>query len=152
MDFMERRAQWLSSLAVLLLLLLSACDGNNNKWGKPVEKWYDNGQLMERRYYENGKKVGVHLGWWPNGNKRFEYHYSMDMYDGPVKEWYEDGQLYRSFNYKDGQEFGAQQMWKPDGRISANYEVRDGRKYGLTGVKNCISVWNDETGEISSDD
>lgn len=142
MAFMERQALWPSSIA-LLLLLLPACD-ENAKWGRPVEKWYSNGQIMERRYYVEGKKVGVHMGWWPNGNKRFEYHYSEDMYHGKVREWYENGQLYKRFHYKDGHEEGFQQMWKPDGRIAANYEVRNGRKYGLTGVKNCTSVWEDE--------
>lgn len=143
---MEWLAQWLSRALVLLLVFM----GCNSGKVEVVEKWYSNGQLMERRNYLDGKRNGLHEGWWPDGSQRFEYHYKNDAYEGEVKEWYENGELYRSMNYVDGQEQGLQQLWKSDGRILANYEMINGRKYGLAGVKNCKSVWN-ENDSITSD-
>src|SRR5689334_13020982 len=35
--------------------------------------WYENKQLQDIRIFENGKKIGVHKGWWPDGKQRFEY-------------------------------------------------------------------------------
>ena len=70
-------------------------------------------------------------------NKKFDDGY---YYEGDVKVWYPDGSLFQHFKYKKGHEDGAQKVWKSDGRIKANYVVRDGRRYGLTGVKNCINV------------
>lgn len=138
MDFLEHQAQWLSK-AFILALILVGC----NTDVEIVEKWYNDGQLMERRCYKDGRRNGLHEGWWPDGSKKFEYHYHNDAYNGEVVEWYEDGQMYRRMNYKDGHEDGRQQMWKPDGRIMANYEMKNGRKYGLAGVKNCTTVWDE---------
>jgi antitoxin component YwqK of YwqJK toxin-antitoxin module len=109
-----------------------------------ARQWYSNGQLREERYYEQGEKTGEHRGWWENGKQRFLYHFQHDAFEGTQQEWNEAGLLYRSTNYKAGKENGLQQMWRNDGSVVANYVVRNGRNYGLTGVKNCKSVWEDE--------
>jgi antitoxin component YwqK of YwqJK toxin-antitoxin module len=104
------------------------------------KKWYAPGQLMEERYYEAGKKTGQHKGWWLNGQQRFLYHFAADEYEDLQEEWGPTGQRYRSMHYKAGHEEGLQQMWKADGKIVFNYEVKNGRAYGLTGTKNCTNV------------
>jgi antitoxin component YwqK of YwqJK toxin-antitoxin module len=101
--------------------------------------YYRDGSINEERSYFYGRKEGLHQGWWENGNKRFEYQFENDKYNGEQKEWNEAGLLYNDFNYKDGYEEGLQRSWYPDGKIQANYIVRNGRKYGLTGVMNCVS-------------
>ena len=68
-----------------------------------------------------------------------------DQYEGNVKEWFENGLLCKDFNYVNGQEEGMQRMYWDNGKIRANYQVLKGRKYGLTGVKNCVSVWGNST-------
>lgn len=108
-----------------------------------AELWYENKQTAEIRYYTNGKKTGVHKGWYASGKEKFVYHMQEDHFEGNVKEWFEDGQLFRDFNYVNGQEEGMQHMYWPNGKIRANYQSLNGRKYGLTGVKNCVSVWTD---------
>lgn len=104
----------------------------------------ENGKIMEKRFYENGHKEGTHTGWWENGNLRFEFHFMNGLYEGNQKEWDESGMLYTDFNYVKGYEEGLQRAWYPDGTIQANYIVKNNRKYGLTGVKNCQSA-KDET-------
>ena len=105
--------------------------------------WYPGGQNKWMRYYEKGKKEGVHIRRYANGSLKSRACYKADYYEGEVKEWYPNGQLFRKFNYVDGQESGPQKMWKSDGRIKANYVVRNGRRYGLTGVKNCVNVFEE---------
>jgi antitoxin component YwqK of YwqJK toxin-antitoxin module len=103
--------------------------------------WYQNGERMWERLYLNGKKEGKHRRWYRGGAPKSEGNYSEDFYQGNLREWYPNGQMYKDFNYVDGQEDGHQKMWKSDGRVKANYVVRNGRRYGLTGVKNCINVF-----------
>ena len=114
--------------------------------GKPegrYETWFDNGKPAEERWYHDGKKTGTHRQWYPDGRKRFEAQMVDDHYEGHMKTWFDNGQLYQYFNYKDGQETGMERMWKRDGTVMVNYESKNGRKYGLTGVKGCQSLWTD---------
>jgi antitoxin component YwqK of YwqJK toxin-antitoxin module len=43
-------------------------------------------------------------------------------------------------NYQKGHEEGEQKWWYDNGKIKANYIIKDGRRYGLLGTKNCINV------------
>jgi len=115
---------------------------NGQEEGWSLE-YYDNGKPKSKRYYKKGAKEGIHTGWWKNGQMQFLYHFKDDEFEGELKEWYASGQLYRVFNYSKGQETGIQKMWKRDGRIKANYEIKNGRRYGLVGVKNCENVWDE---------
>ena len=104
-------------------------------------KWLKDGKLIEDRYYIKGNKEGTHKAWWKNGNPKFEYHFNKKgKYHGAVKEWYETGQITRNFNYENGLEIGSQKMWKLDGSLKANYEVVNGERFGLIGLKKCYQV------------
>lgn len=106
--------------------------------------YYPNGQLSTQRWYCFDVKVGLHLGYWESGLPKFKYEIDeFGRYHGEVKEWYASGQLYKHFNYSEGQEVGRQQMWKSDGRIKANYEIKNGEKFGLIGLKRCYTVDSD---------
>jgi hypothetical protein len=102
-------------------------------------RWHANGRPMEARRYNHGRKTGIHRGWWPNGKPRFEYHFKDGEHDGPMNEWYEDGKPLRAFHQRMGHEEGRQQLWWADGSLRANYTVRNGRRYGLLGLKRCIN-------------
>lgn len=101
---------------------------------------YADGKLKEIRRYKAGRKTGEHNGWYENGVHRFEYHYKDDLYEGVYKEWFENGQLYRSQYFVAGHESGPQQVWAADGQIKSNYLIKNGRRYGLFGTKNCVNV------------
>ena len=106
-------------------------------------KWftnYANGVRAEERYFENGNKEGVFVGWWPNGIKKFEYHFFNDEYEGTCSEWNPEGKLVKEMNYVGGHEFGAQKVWYDNGKIKSNYVVKNGRRYGLLGTKNCVNT------------
>jgi antitoxin component YwqK of YwqJK toxin-antitoxin module len=105
----------------------------------PSLRWHDNGQPMEARFYEQGRKKGIHRGYWPNGKPRFEYHFKEGEHDGPMNEWYEDGTPLRAFHMRMGYEDGQQRLWWANGSLRANYTVHNGRRYGLLGLKLCAN-------------
>jgi antitoxin component YwqK of YwqJK toxin-antitoxin module len=102
--------------------------------------WYPDGRMKEKGSYENGRKIGVHTGWWENGSRRYRYEFVDDLHHGSAREWYPGGALFRSFSYRRGQEEGAQRMWNEDGSLKLNYAVLDGRRYGSLGRKECAGT------------
>jgi antitoxin component YwqK of YwqJK toxin-antitoxin module len=105
-----------------------------------IKKWHPNHQLAEQRYYIAGKKEKIHKAWWPNGKLKFTYEFDNDEFNGVNKEWYESGNLFREFHYEKGYESGSQKMYWINGKIRTNYMIKNNRRYGLLGTKNCINV------------
>jgi antitoxin component YwqK of YwqJK toxin-antitoxin module len=100
------------------------------------KKWYANNQIMEKRNYSTGKKNGRQISYWENGNKKFEFVAK----DDELKEWTNEGKLIHLANYVNGQEEGTQKLWYNNGKIRANYVMKNGKRYGLLGTKNCKNV------------
>ena len=101
-------------------------------------RWFSNGRPESVRTFEDGRKVGIHVGWWPNGARRFRTRYVADSFDGANEAWYETSVRSQRLEYVTGREEGRQQMWAPDGTLIVNYEMRAGRRYGLINAKPCI--------------
>jgi len=114
---------------------------SNGRISGIAKQWHEHKQLKEVRLFENGQKTGEHRGWWPNGQLQFVYHFNNDVFEGTVQEWFANGQLFRKMYYIQGHENGLQQIWQPNGVVFANYEVRNGRNYGLTGTMHCKNQW-----------
>ena len=110
--------------------------------------WYPGRLLREKRFFKMGKKEGVHYGWWENGQRSFEYHFKADLHQGKALSWHPNGQLSTHFNYEQGQETGLQKAWYDNGNLRLNYVARNGRQFGLTGVKNCATVWDASVGKF----
>lgn len=104
------------------------------------KKFYAHNQLFEKRSYIEGRKEGVHLGYWDNGNLAYEYHLKNDVYHGSLRAWNSAGQIIKWLNYDLGQEFGRQRLWYDNGAIRTNYVIKNNRRYGLLGTKNCVNV------------
>jgi hypothetical protein len=103
------------------------------------KKWYPNQQIASVRMYHAGKKIGKHLGFWENGQPQFEFYFEDGEHHGVANEWYQNGQPYRTFHYEHGYEAGSQKMWWENGIIRANYVIKNGRRYGLIGLKICMN-------------
>jgi hypothetical protein len=113
--------------------------------GVIVER-YESGAVRSERSYRDGLEHGRHIGWWPNGDRAFDYTYRDGLMEGVAREWFEDGTPFRVFTYRAGHEEGQQQMWYADGSLRASYVVRDGRRFGLLGSKGCVNrTSGDET-------
>jgi antitoxin component YwqK of YwqJK toxin-antitoxin module len=103
------------------------------------KKWYPNKQIASDRLYHSGKKIGKHIGFWENGKPKFEFYFLDGEHHGIAKEWYINGNPYKTFHYENGYEQGSQKMWWENGIIKANYVVRNGRRFGLIGLKLCMN-------------
>ncbi len=104
------------------------------------KRFYPNNVLFEKRSYLMGKKEGLHLGYWDNGKLAFEYPLKNDVYHGNLRAWNRQGQKIKSFHYDRGQQVGHQQLWDENGAIRTNYVIKNNRRYGLLGTKNCVNV------------
>lgn len=118
--------------------LFSICYQNGLKEGRSM-LYYPNGSLREERYFSAGKKTGTAHSYWPAGQLKFTYHYYNDLYEGVQEEWFQNGKCYSRKNFLNGYENGMQQCWDSTGLLLANYEARNGRNYGIIGVKHCKS-------------
>ncbi len=103
-------------------------------------RYYPSGALQWKRTFVHGEKEGLHEGWWENGRRKFAYPFHKGVYQGDVKEWYADGSPALLMHYKQGAEAGLQRAWRENGVLYVNYEVRDGRRYGMVNVRLCYSV------------
>lgn len=106
------------------------------------KKWYGNGSIAEERLYINGKKEGIQKGWWPNEKPKFYYTAYNNEYNGEFKEWYATGLLAKEFHYVNGQEEGSQRLWWDNQTVRANYVIKNGKKYGLIGLKICVNSYD----------
>ena len=101
-------------------------------------RWYEDGQLESVRRYEGGRKVGRHSGWWPGGFTRFDADYANDAFHGRYRAWHASGRMSDYRTYFQGREKGTQRGWTADGVLFFNYEVRDGRRFGLLNARPCV--------------
>ena len=80
---------------------------------------------------------------WTNGALRSDVTYLADAYDGAYRTWYESGAPYELRHYVGGHEEGVQQSWTDAGVLYLNYEVHDGRRFGLVNASPCNTVGED---------
>lgn len=73
----------------------------------------------------------------PDGRPRTAGHYLRGVRHGEFRTWHVNGQLADIRHYVDGREVGRQQSWTADGVMFLNYEVRDGRRYGMVNSRPC---------------
>ena len=91
-------------------------------------------------YKRQGLKVGLYEGFYNNGAKNFVFNFKNGEYNGTNRLWAKNGQIIEEFNYVDGLEKGSQKVWYLNGRIKSNYIIKNNRRYGLLGTKNCTNV------------
>lgn len=110
-----------------------------NRHGKWIQ-YFPGHVLKEFRTFDRGKKIGAFVQYFPTGKKQQEYHFQNDEYQGLASEWNERGVLIREMHYVAGHEEGSQKLFYDNGQIRANYVMKDGRRFGLLGTKNCVNV------------
>jgi len=112
-------------------------------YGKAEGLWidrYENGVVKRKVYFNQGKKVGKSTAFWQDGMVKYKYNYLDDEFHGLQEEFNREGRLVRIMNYEKGHESGEQKVWYDNGKIKSNYVVKDGRRFGLLGTKNCVNV------------
>jgi antitoxin component YwqK of YwqJK toxin-antitoxin module len=104
------------------------------------KEFYPGYLVKETRQFNNGKKTGQYIAYWPNGSKQLNYFFVNDEYQGTCREWMDDGTLIKEMNYNNGHEEGPQKAWYGNGKVRSNYTIVNGRRFGLLGTKNCRNV------------
>lgn len=105
-----------------------------------AQAFYPDGQVAYRRLYLHGLREGGHVGFWPGGQVQFVYRYLHDVFDGEQVGYYKNGVRSELRHYRAGQEEGRQQIWDGQARLTTNYTVKEGRRYGLVGRFDCVTV------------
>ncbi|SFZ96326.1 MORN repeat variant [Chryseobacterium limigenitum] len=113
---------------------------NNGKENGEWRRFYPNKKLKEQRYFENGIKVKTLKEWWENGKMKISGSFLKGENNGEFKEWNREGRLIKLMNYKLGYEEGSQKQFYDNGKIRSNYVIKNGKRYGLLGTKNCVNV------------
>ncbi len=109
------------------------------KHGKE-ERFYFDGLPASQRFYTNGKKVGVHKGWWSNQQPKFITHFdNAGNLTSTQREWLSNGMLIKELHFANGNEKGWQKSWDINGKIKSNYVVINGERFGLIGYNKCKS-------------
>lgn len=113
----------------------------NGKEEGEQQSFFPDGKILEKRFYHKGEKNGTEIGWWENSNKRFEYHFTNGIYNGDYKEWYEDGKPLRWIHYTNGKDDWGK-GWRETGKLFMNYEMKNGRRYGIVNSNLCYTIKN----------
>ena len=103
-----------------------------------VQVFGDQGTLLAQTAYRDGRKVGRHVSYWPGGGRRVETFYGGDVIEGEFRSWHANGRLAELKRYARGQQTGLQQAWTDRGELFLNFEVRNGRHYGLINSRPCL--------------
>jgi len=99
------------------------------------------GQILEKRYYHDGIKVGIHRSWFSNGNDRMYSQFENGIYVGDRWEWFEDGKPALYAHYDQEGRILAEKKWNRYGKIYMNIVfANDGSSVGLPGSKNCKPI------------
>ncbi|MFN7915115.1 MAG: SCO family protein [Vicinamibacterales bacterium] len=94
----------------------------------------------------NGVRNGHVVMYWPGGVLKSDITYRDDAYEGDYRTFYPSGAPYEWRHYVNGHEEGLQQSWAEDGTLYLNYEVHDGRRYGLVNASPCSIVSDESAG------
>lgn len=98
---------------------------------KVIEDYYENGQIMYRHPYVDGKKHGEFKGWHSNGELKYQHFYLYDKKTKEWKGWFSNGQLRYKQKYVYDTPQGIGLRWDYNGNyiIKRNIEERKASVY-----------------------
>ena len=133
----------------LVGFLVSSIQAGNVVAGRPdliVQEFDVARHLISETQYRNGQKNGRFVSFWPDGHPRVRAFYEADRIEGDYRSWHANGRLAEWKRYADGHQAGLQQAWTDRGELYLNFEVRNGRHYGLINSRPCLPVSADGKG------
>ena len=96
-----------------------------------VEEFYEDGQLLSRKNYIDGKEDGPYELFYENGQLNTRGNYIDGKEDGLFEEFYRNGQLFSRKNLKDGKEDGLRELFYENGKLWERGNYKDGKQDGL---------------------
>ena len=105
-----------------------------------AEGFYPDGRRRYEKLFSRGRHEGTHRGFWPSGAVQFIHRYEHDLLEGEQAAFFEDGAPAELRHYRGGREEGQQRWYDRKGNVVANYTFVNGRRYGIVGRFDCVSV------------
>ena len=81
------------------------------------ERYFDNGQLLDKGNYKEGRWYGPWVSYWSNGQLLLKRTYENGFSNGPAVSYYKNGQLRYKGTFKNGKEEGSWVSYKEDGTV-----------------------------------
>jgi len=102
---------------------------------------YDNFLIMGTGTYKDGKREGMWISFWNNGNVENEGVFKDGKEHGLFESYYRNGQLKERKTYKEGREEGLVEQFNENGHLEYKGNYRDGKQHGL-------SEWFDKNSQL----
>jgi antitoxin component YwqK of YwqJK toxin-antitoxin module len=93
--------------------------------------YYDNGQLKFQHYICDGAIQGLGRIWYEDGSLQCEEQYLNGSFHGLRKEWHGNGKLHTEIFYKNGLRDGICRIWFEDGQLRSESFYLTGIMHGL---------------------
>lgn len=105
---------------------------------KPYSGWvkvyHESGQIHALAQCKDGKKNGIEVGWYENGNKQWQRQWKDDQREGLWTGWYENGNKEGEANLKNGKVDGLKAEWYENGNKKSEETYKEGKK-------DCFESW-----------
>ena len=127
-------AKWLSNCKGLVL-----CDATSAVFGQKVAWEKLDAITFSWQKAMGGEAAHGMLVLSPKAIDRLESY----IPDRPIPKVFrlvKNGKLIEELNYLYGYENGSQKVWYLNGKIKSNYVIKNSRRFGLLGTKNCVNT------------
>ncbi len=104
--------------------------GNEEGVAKVYYDWNDQQHSETEKYY--GLNHGKSIGWWENGQKKWEEHFYLDDLDGEQKYYHDNGQLRKVGTWVMGILQGPLKYYGTDGMLAYVLYYTDGNLQGYS--------------------
>jgi antitoxin component YwqK of YwqJK toxin-antitoxin module len=81
--------------------------------------------------FKDGRRDGIQLTWFKNGELNSEYNYVNGIEHGYRKAWYENGNIHFIESFNNGREHGTFKNWHENSRLKWHREYFEGEEHGL---------------------
>jgi antitoxin component YwqK of YwqJK toxin-antitoxin module len=93
-----------------------------------VKVYHEGGQIHALGQCKDGKKNGVEVRWYENGNKQWQRQWKDDQREGLWTGWYENGNKEGEVNLKNGKVDGLKAEWYENGNKKSEETYKEGKK------------------------
>jgi antitoxin component YwqK of YwqJK toxin-antitoxin module len=104
--------------------------GSNQPFTGSIMDVYDNFQTMGTGTFKEGKRDGMWISFWKNGNVENEGVFKEGKKHGLFESFFENGQLKSKINYQMGEYNGSWEWFYPNGQIEQKGMFKNGKEEG----------------------
>ena len=145
--------KYFSLLIFFFISTLVFAQNAKNESGRRVGQWvikgvdsskpgYADDAIVEKGKYENGRKTGVWLSYYPSGKLKAEITHINGRPKGPYKTFYENGQIEEQGNWALNKQTGNFKRYYENGKVAQDFTFND------SGKRDGRQVYYHENGKV----